>query len=154
MTQNYRAPYVAQDGGGVRPHKMAFRTFRKGQQFNGTIISNNGTPLFIMADNALSIPLTMVKEVVVKDTVISNAEGDNKDTPKIIQAVKKDAVRFKYTDAAIIGGLLGFGAFKYAVKKTWILPENKNMIISILVTAGLAVYGVHRFTSSKKTTES
>lgn len=156
MTQNFRSPYVAKDGGGVRPHAMAFRTFSKGQQFNGRIVNDaQGKPLFIMADNALTIPLSVVKEVVVRDTVISNAEGDTKDEPKIITAVKKDAVRFKYTDAGILGALLGFGIYKYAVKKTWILPENKHMAISIAVTAGLAMYGVHRFTSSKpKTNES
>ena len=157
MIKNFKSPYIARNGSAHAPHKIGGRMFVKGEQFNGKVINDgNGKPAFVMPNDqdGLVIPLDAVKEIVTKDVIVSNASGEASENKNpIIAAVKKDAVKFKYADAAILGALLGFGLYKYGVHKTWIPAENKNMLISIGITAALSSYVVYRFTSSSKKEE-
>ena len=159
LTRNFKSPYIARNGMAHSPHQLGYKMYRKGEQINGEVIKDsNNTPLFVQpsGDNGLVIPLDAVKEVVTKDVIVSNAEGseDKSAKGKVIAAVKNGAERSKYPDAAIIGALVGFGLYRLAVKKTWLIENQKHMLIAIGLTAGLGMYGVYRFSSTKpKTSE-
>lgn len=153
VTQDFRSPNIARDGGAHAPHQVGWRQFKKGEQFNGELIMEGGKPKFAMAPGALMIPLSVVKEVVAKDVILSNAEGDDKQgvINTITVNAKKGASKFKLIDAAIFGALAGFAGYTYAVKKQYIAIDTpKHKMIAIGVTAGIFAYAVYRFSNSTK----
>ena len=151
LSQDYKSPYMVITGMAHKPHQVEYKAFKKGQAITGRVHHKNGKPAFVMVGGALVFPLNVLKEAVVKEQILSNAEGKKEETVSI---TKKSGDKFKYIDAAILGGLLGFGAVWYAEKKAWIpVGDKKNKIIGVAIGAALTAYLVYRFSSTVKITE-
>ena len=147
---DFAAPYAARTNNPHNPIQYRRRRFKKGEIISGVIgeSSANGKPSFMVHKGSVVVPLDLVKQVVTKEvTGKSNAEGEKENKPTTITEKSKTFLSSKsYTDALIVGGLLGFGGAYYAETKGW-LPEatNKNKIIGAVVGAILSAYLVYRF---------
>ncbi len=161
-TTDFKSPYVVSTGMPHKPTEIKAKKFKKGEIIVGKLINNDksGKPAFVLHKGVVVVPLSCVKQVVVKDITTdfttagenkSQADGDSK--PKVVVNPKdkpKSEDKKKYFDAIIIGGVIGFAAVYYAEKKAWIpLPDKKNKIIGVVLGAALGAYLVYRFKDKK-----
>ena len=95
------------------------------------------------------IPLSVVKQVITKDIVISNLDGEApKTNPKVeVKVIKTaDQKNKSYIDGIIVGAIAGFGATILAEKQGWIATvEKKNRITGAVIGAVVGCYFVYRF---------
>lgn len=158
-TQDFKSPYVISTGMPHKPTAIKTKTFKKGEIISGNMIKKDGKPAFIMYKNTIVVPLSCVKQVLVKDinTITdknSSADGstnsassDNK--PKVTIDIKsngKSVDKRKYLDAVIVGGLIGLGVTFYAENKGWLaVATQKNKIIGTVSGALAGAYLMYRF---------
>jgi hypothetical protein len=147
-TQDFWTPLVRATGQPHRPTQITKKKFKKGDIITGEIKTSKGKPAFILHKGVMMIPLNYVKQVVVKDIVISNVEGEiEKTNPKVEVKVLKtaDQKNKDYFGAVLIGGGLGFGAVILAEKQGWITPgEKKNKMYGLIVGAIVGIYYVYK----------
>jgi len=162
-TQDFKSPYVISTGMPHKPTAIKTKTFKKGEIICGEMIKKNGKPAFVMYKSTIVVPLSCVKQVLVKDINVNNGQGSsgadgssnssssssNDNKPKVIVDIKsngKSVDKRKYLDAIIVGGLVGFGVTFLAEKKGWIaVASQKNKIIGAVSGALAGAYLMYRF---------
>lgn len=152
LNRDIKAPYVLSTGGNNRPPKVVYKSFKKGQLVNGVMKQVNGKPAFILINGVIPIEAHYLQEVVTKD-IVSSADGatEKKSTP-IDSSLNHANPKIKYIDALIVGGVLGFLAVHFAEKKGYIeATDEKNKLYGACAGAILAMYGVYRYSTNKKT---
>ncbi len=151
VTQGFKSPYMLITGQAHRPHKIEYKSFRKGETIIGKVHYRGGKPAFVMIDETLVVPLNVIKEVLTKD-VVSNATGDNSEVKKEekITVNSTKISKQKYVLAAIGGALIGFGVNIYAQKKGWLVPNEKNKFIAMAIGGASAAYLLYLCTPSPK----
>ena len=147
--QDFVTPYVVSTGMPHKPTKICKKQFRKGEIITGEIKTANGKPSFVLHKGVMVVPLAMVKQVITKDIVVSNADDQVKKTnPKVevkVQATSEQKKKF-YFDAIIVGSLLGFAGTLVAEKQGWVTNVDiKNRLIGAGIGALIGVYYVYRF---------
>lgn len=147
LTQDYRSPYVRMTGLPQKPQEVRFKQFKKGEVVAGELKHANNQPAFVLVKGVLVFPLSVVKELVTKDVVTSNAEGD-KSSSEAKTSDKKMTIttpKLKIMDAVILGGLVGYGATYLAEKQNWIVStDKKNRLIGAGIGAVLFAYVTYR----------
>jgi hypothetical protein len=147
--QDFVTPYVVSTGMPHKPTKICKKKFKKGEIITGEIKTANGKPSFVLHKGVMVVPLTMVKQVITKDIVVSNFNDEAKKTnPKVEIKVQGTTEQKKkaYMDAIIIGALLGFGGTILAEKQGWITTmDKKNKLIGAAVGAVAGIYYIYRF---------
>jgi hypothetical protein len=153
-TRDFKSPYVISTGMPHKPTAIKMKDFKKGEIISGSMIKKNGKPAFVMYKSTIVVPLSCIKQVIVKDInapVTSSAEGDTKTEtkPRVVVDIKsngKSVDKKKYFDGIIVGALVGFGATFLAEKKGWIaVPSQKNKMIGAGVGAVIGLYVAYRF---------
>lgn len=148
-TQDFKTPYVVSTGQPHKPTQICVKKFKQGDIITGEIKTVKGKPAFIMHKGVMVVPLSCVKQVITKDIVISNLDGEApKTNPKVeVKVIKtSDEKNKKYIDGLIVGGLAGFGATILAEKQGWIATvETKNRVIGAVIGAVIGCYAVYRF---------
>ena len=144
--QDFKAPYVVATGLPHRPTKIMLKKYKQGQIIQGQMVMANGKPSVLLVSGVIPIPLTVIKEVLTKEIVQSNASGTPTTTTNLSSAIvvgKKSNTR--YIDAAILGAILGLGAAYLAEKQNWIgQPDKKNKLYGAAIGAALAMYFIYR----------
>lgn len=148
--QDFSTPYVIATGQPHRPTQICKKKFKKGDIITGEIKTANGKPSFVLHKGTMMIPLSCVKQIVVKDIVISNADGDDKvakTNPKVeVKTITPQATKNKkYIDGIVIGAIAGFGGTILAEKQGWIKEINKkNRIYGAVIGAVIGCYVVYK----------
>lgn len=147
--QDFVTPYVVATGMPHKPTKICKKKFRKGEIITGEIKTSKGKPSFVLYKGVMVVPLAMVKQVITKDIVVSNVEGDiKKSNPKVEVKIQKtsEEKRKAYVDGIIVGSLLGFAGTLIAEKQGWVTNvDKKNRLIGAGIGALIGVYYVYRF---------
>jgi len=148
-TADFETPYVVSTGQPHKPIKICKKQFKKGEIITGEIKTANGKPSFVLHKGVMVIPLSVVKQVITKDIVISNLDGEApKTNPKVeVKVIKTaDQKNKSYIDGIIVGAIAGFGATILAEKQGWIATvEKKNRITGAVIGAVVGCYFVYRF---------
>ena len=66
-TQDFSTPYVIATGQPHRPTQICKKKFKKGDIITGEIKTAHGKPSFVLHKGVMLIPLSCVKQIVVKD---------------------------------------------------------------------------------------
>ena len=147
--QDFKAPYVVATGLPHRPTKIMLKKYKQGQIIQGQMVMVKGKPSVLLVSGVIPIPLTVIKEVLTKEILQSNASGKptTATTPTNLSAPivvgKKSNTR--YVDAAILGAILGLGVAYFAEKQNWIgQPDKKNKLYGAAIGAVLAMYFIYR----------
>lgn len=146
--QDFVTPYVIATGQPHKPTQICKKKFRKGEIITGEIKTVKGKPSFVLHKGVMVVPLSLVKQVITKDIVLSNADGEvKKSNPKVEVKVVKSGGDKRYIDGIVIGALLGFGGTILAEKQGWITggEPRKNRIIGAVAGAVIGAYFVYRF---------
>mgnify|MGYP006935489506 CR=1 FL=1 len=142
LIQDFKAPYVVATGMAHKPSRIMLKKYAKGQIVEGQIIVSKGQPSILLVSGVIPIPVSVLREVVTKEIVQSNATGDAKVTPNKV-VIKKTST--KYLDAGIIGAILGLGAVYLAEKQNLIaVPDKKYKLYGALAGAALGMYVIYR----------
>lgn len=148
-TQDFKTPYVIATGQPHKPTQICLKRFKKGEIITGEIKTAQGKPSYVLHKGVMMIPLSCVKQLITKDIVLSNVEGETKkDNPKVEVKVLKtaDQKNKSYIDGVIVGALAGFGGVILAEKQGWIATiEKKNRITGAVIGAIIGCYIVYRF---------
>jgi hypothetical protein len=149
-TQDFVTPYVISTGQPHKPTQICKKKFRKGDIITGEIKTVKGKPSFVLHKGVMVIPFSVIKQVITKDIVISNADGSGaiveKTNPKVEVKVLKPTDNKKYMDGIIVGAIVGFGGVILAEKQGWIETiDKKNKIYGAIVGAILGGYFINRF---------
>lgn len=142
IVQDFKSPYVVSTGYAHKPTEIKAWHFKKGQVIRGEIKTANGKPSFVLYKGTIVVPLAMLKKVVTKEIVVSNASGDDHkaaatEKKMTVQKTKKT----RYIDAAIFGAIAGFGTVYLLEKKGYLKTiEMKNKLIGMGIGAALAAY--------------
>jgi ABC-type enterobactin transport system permease subunit len=143
LIQDFKAPYVVATGMAHQPTKILLKKYVKGQIVEGQIIISKGQPSILLVSGVIPIPVTVLREVVTKEIVQSNASGDGKGVTPNKVIIKKTNTR--YLDAGIIGAILGAGAVYLAEKQNIIAtPDKKYKLYGAVAGAVLGMYIVYR----------
>lgn len=143
LIQDFKAPYVVATGMAHNPSKIMLKKYIKGQIVEGQIIISKGQPSILLVAGIIPIPVSVLKEVVTKEIVQSNASGDGKGVTPNKVIIKKTNTR--YLDAGIIGAILGAGAIYLAEKQNIIATSDKKYkLYGALAGAVLGMYIVYR----------
>ena len=143
LIQDFKAPYVVATGMAHNPSKIMLKKYVKGQIVEGQIIISKGQPSILLVAGIIPIPVSVLKEVVTKEIVQSNASGDGKGVTPNKVIIKKTNTR--YLDAGIIGAILGAGAIFLAEKQNIIAtPDKKYKLYGAVAGAVLGMYIVYR----------
>jgi ABC-type enterobactin transport system permease subunit len=144
--QDFKAPYVVATGLPHRPTKIMLKKYKQGQIIQGQMVMAKGKPSVLLVSGVIPIPLTVIREVVTKEILQSNASGNPTTTTNLSSAVvvgKKSNTR--YIDAAILGAILGLGAAYLAEKQNLLgQPDKKNKLYGAAIGAVLAMYIIYR----------
>lgn len=149
-TTDFATPYVIATGQPHKPTQICKKQFKKGDIITGEIKTVKGKPSFVLHKGVMVIPFSCVKQVVVKDIVLSNLDGTSdsvtKTNPKVELKVIKtsDQKNRDYFGGVLIGGALGFGAVILAEKQEWLAPDKKNKMYGIIAGAVIGVYCIYR----------
>jgi hypothetical protein len=151
-TQDFVTPYVVSTGQPHNPTQICKKKFRKGDIITGEVKTVKGKPSFVLHKGVMVIPFSVVKQVVVKDIVISNLDGSTdavaKTNPKVeVKVIKPaDVKNKKYIDGILIGAVVGLGGVILAEKQGWIVNiDKKNKIYGAIAGAVLGAYYIYRF---------
>jgi hypothetical protein len=150
-TQDFVTPYVVSTGQPHNPTQICKKKFRKGDIITGEVKTVKGKPSFVLHKGVMVIPFSVVKQVVVKDIVISNLDGTSdtqKTNPKVeVKVIKPaDVKNKKYIDGILIGAVVGLGGVILAEKQGWITNiDKKNKIYGAIAGAVLGAYYIYRF---------
>jgi hypothetical protein len=151
-TQDFVTPYVVSTGQPHNPTQICKKKFRKGDIITGEVKTVKGKPSFVLHKGVMVIPFSVVKQVVVKDIVISNLDGSTdavaKTNPKVeVKVIKPaDVKNKKYIDGILIGAVVGLGGVILAEKQGWITNiDKKNKIYGAIAGAVLGAYYIYRF---------
>ena len=151
-TQDFVTPYVVSTGQPHNPTQICKKKFRKGDIITGEVKTVKGKPSFVLHKGVMVIPFSVVKQVVVKDIVISNLDGTSdsvaKTNPKVeVKVIKPaDVKNKKYIDGILIGAVVGLGGVILAEKQGWIANiDKKNKIYGAIAGAVLGAYYIYRF---------
>jgi ABC-type enterobactin transport system permease subunit len=143
LIQDFKAPYVVATGMAHQPSKIMLKKYVKGQIVEGQIIISKGQPSILLVSGIIPIPVSVLREVVTKEIVQSNASGDGKGVTPNKVIIKKTNTR--YLDAGIIGAILGAGAIFLAEKQNIIAtPDKKYKLYGAVAGAVLGMYIVYR----------
>jgi ABC-type enterobactin transport system permease subunit len=144
--QDFKAPYVVSTGLPHRPTKIMLKKYKRGQIIQGQMVMAKGKPSVLLVSGVIPIPLTVIREVITKEIVQSNASGTPTTTTNLSSAVvvgKKSNTR--YIDAAILGAILGLGAAYFLEKRNLLgQPDKKNKLYGAAIGAVLAMYFIYR----------
>jgi len=144
--QDFKAPYVVATGLPHRPTKIMLKKYKRGQIIQGQMVMAKGKPSVLLVSGVIPIPLTVIREVITKEILQSNASGTPTTTTNLSSAVvvgKKSNTR--YIDAAILGAILGLGAAYLAEKQNLLgQPDKKNKLYGAAIGAVLAMYFIYR----------
>jgi hypothetical protein len=149
-TTDFVTPYVIATGQPHKPTQICKKKFKKGDIITGEVKTVKGKPSFVLHKGVMVIPFSCVKQVVVKDIVLSNLDGTSdsvaKTNPKVELKVIKtsDQKNRDYFGGVLIGGALGFGAVILAEKQEWLAPDKKNKMYGIIAGAVIGVYCIYR----------
>jgi hypothetical protein len=149
-TTDFVTPYVIATGQPHKPTQICKKQFKKGDIITGEVKTVKGKPSFVLHKGVMVIPFSCVKQVVVKDIVLSNLDGTSdsvaKTNPKVELKVIKtsDQKNRDYFGGVLIGGALGFGAVILAEKQEWLAPDKKNKMYGIIAGAVIGVYCIYR----------
>lgn len=150
-TQDFSTPYVIATGQPHRPTQICKKKFKQGDIITGEIKTANGKPSFVLHKGVMLIPLSCVKQVVVKDIIISNLDGTpeiKKTNPKVeVKVITPQSTKNKrYVDGILVGAIAGFGAVILAEKQGWITTiDKKNKMYGAIAGAVLGIYYINRF---------
>jgi hypothetical protein len=150
-TQDFVTPYVVSTGQPHKPTQICKKKFRKGDIITGEVKTVKGKPSFVLHKGVMVIPFSCVKQVVVKDIVISNLDGTSdtqKTNPKVeVKVIKSaDVKNKKYIDGILIGAVVGLGGVILAEKQGLIVNvDKKNKIYGAIAGAVLGAYYIFRF---------
>jgi hypothetical protein len=150
-TQDFVTPYVVSTGQPHKPTQICKKKFRKGDIITGEVKTVKGKPSFVLHKGVMVIPFSCVKQVVVKDIVISNLDGTSdtqKTNPKVeVKVIKSaDVKNKKYIDGILIGAVVGLGGVILAEKQGLIVNiDKKNKIYGAIAGAVLGAYYIYRF---------
>jgi len=143
LIQDFKAPYVVATGMAHQPSKIMLKKYVKGQIVEGQIIISKGQPSILLVSGIIPIPVSVLREVVTKEIVQSNASGNGKGVTPNKVIIKKTNTR--YLDAGIIGAILGAGAIFLAEKQNIIAtPDKKYKLYGAVAGAVLGMYIVYR----------
>jgi len=143
LIQDFKAPYVVATGMAHKPSRIMLKKYVKGQIVEGQIIVSKGQPSILLVAGIIPIPVSVLREVVTKEIVQSNASGDGKGVSPNKVIIKKANTR--YLDAGIIGAILGLGAVYLAEKQNLIaVPDKKYKLYGALAGAALGMYVIYR----------
>jgi len=144
--QDFKAPYVVATGLPHRPTKIMLKKYKRGQIIQGQMVMAKGKPSVLLVSGVIPIPLTVIREVITKEILQSNASGTPTTSTNVSSAVvlgKKSNTR--YIDAAILGAILGLGAAYLAEKQNLLgQPDKKNKLYGAAIGAVLAMYFIYR----------
>ncbi len=156
VTHNFTAPYAVSTGNPRNPTTMREKRFKAGQIISGSLQKVNGKPNFVLFNDVVVIPLSVVKAVVTKE-IVSNVSG--KGTPNTIpngmettrNFVIEKSPKTRYMDAALAGAALGLIVVYLANKKGWIkIPNNMNYAYGSGIGAILGAYAIYRSMNKPK----
>lgn len=147
--QDFKAPYVVATGLPHRPTKIMLKKYKRGQIIQGQMVMAKGKPSVLLVSGVIPIPLTVIREVITKEILQSNASGtpttSTNSTNTSSQVVLGKKSNTRYIDAAILGAILGLGAAYLAEKQNWIgQPDKKNKLYGAAIGAVLAMYFIYR----------
>lgn len=148
-TKDFWTPLVRATGQPHKPTQIVKKQFKKGEIISGEIKTAFGKPSFILHRGVMMIPLSCVKQVVVKDIIVSNADGDSvqKANPKVeVKTITAQSVKNrKYIDGIVLGAIAGFGGTILAEKQGWIKEiDKKTRIYGTIIGAVIGCYAVYR----------
>jgi hypothetical protein len=145
LIQDFKAPYVVATGMAHQPSKIMLKKYVKGQIIEGQIIISKGQPSILLVSGIIPIPVTVLREVVTKEIVNSNASGGAKSPTISPNKVVVKNTNTRYLDAGIIGAILGAAAVYLAEKQNWIaVPDKKYKLYAAAAGAFLGMYIVYR----------
>ena len=145
LIQDFNAPYVVATGMPHKPSKIMIKKYRKGEIIQGQLITSKGQPSIILVQGIIPIPVSVLREVVTKEIVNSNASGDSKSSSLNSNKVVIKKPNTNYLDAGIVGAILGIGAVYLAEKKGIIAtPDKKNKLYGAAIGAVLGMYVIYR----------
>jgi hypothetical protein len=145
LIQDFKAPYVVATGMAHQPSKIMLKKYVKGQIIEGQIIISKGQPSILLVSGIIPIPVTVLREVVTKEIVNSNASGGAKSPTISPNKVVVKNTNTRYLDAGIIGAILGAATVYLAEKQNWIaVPDKKYKLYAAAAGAFLGMYIVYR----------
>jgi len=157
ITSNFTAPYAVSTGNPRNPTTMREKRFRKGEIISGSLQKVGNKPNFVLYNDVVVIPLSVVKAVVTKEIVSSAAGSGNANTiPNGMETTKNFVIekspKTKYMDAALAGAAIGLVLVYIANKKAWIkVPNNMNYAYGAGIGAFLGAYAIFRSMNKPKT---
>ncbi len=156
ITSDFRTPYVTSSKDPRSPTQTNWKAFKKGDIIAGELIKDGkGKPNFVLYNGVCVVPLSVVRAVVTKEILSSNASGPANTTPLGQETTKKITVienpKIKYGDAALVGIIIGLAGVFIANKKGWIkAPDNMNFLYGAGAGIALSAYFVYRQNNKPK----
>lgn len=155
ITHNFESPYVVNSGNPRNPTAIRQKRFKQGQIISGVMQMVNGKPNFVLYNDVVVIPLSVIKAVVTKE-IVSNATGPANAIPNGQETTKNFIIskdpKTKYMDTAIVGAVLGLAVVYLANKKQWIkVPMPINFAYGAGIGAALGLYFIYRQNNKPKT---
>ncbi len=155
VVQDFQTPFMTITGQAHKPHKIEYTKFRQGQTIKGKMHYRGGKPAFVMVDNTLVIPLNVIKNIHAEDISVNKVNSSSFDASTKVYKVPTD--KYKYSDAAIAGAIIGVAAVYFAQKKglkIYDASQPKNRLIAMgagaLIFAILGAYVAKRFSGDDK----
>lgn len=156
ITNNFESPYVVNSGNPRNPTAIRHKRFKKGEIISGVMQMTNGKPNFVLYNDVVVIPLSVIKAVVTKE-ILSDFSGAKANTIPNGQETTKNFIiqkdpKTRYMDTAIVGAVLGLAVVYLANKKQWIkVPMPINFAYGAGVGAALGIYFIYRQNNKPKT---
>lgn len=150
VTQDFSTPFMTITGQAHKPHKIEYTKFKRGQTISGKMHYRGGKPAWVMVDETLVIPLNVIKRIHAEDISVNHVNSSSFDASTKVYKVPTG--KYKYTDAAIIGAIIGVGAvylgqkkglkiYDAAVPKNRLVAMAAGAIIGALLGAYIAKRG-------------
>ena len=159
VIKDFKTPYITSSHDPRNPIKTNWKKFRRGDIISGELKHANNKPAFVLYNGVAVIPLNVIKAVVTKE-ILSSASGPGKESEGNTElpgrettrnVVKIENPRVKYTDAAIVGAIIGLAGVFLANKKGWIkVPATINFAYGAGAGALLAAYFIYRNNNKPK----
>lgn len=156
ITRNFESPYVVNSGNPRNPTAIRHKRFKAGQIISGKMQLVNGKPNFVLYNDVVVIPLSVVKAVVTKE-ILSNVSGAPANTIPNGQETTKNFIiskspKTRYMDTALVGAVIGLAVVYLANKKGWIkVPMPINFAYGAGIGAALGAYAIYRSNNKPKT---
>ncbi len=155
VVQEFKSPFMTITGQAHRPHKIEYKTFKRGETINGKIHYRGGKPAFVMVDETLVVPLNVIKRIHAEDISVNHVNSSSFDASTKVYKVPTD--KYKYTDAGLIGAIIGVSAVWFGQKKGMKIydeaqPRNRYVAMGAGAVIGglLGMYIAKRFSGDDK----